>query len=59
MTDKKVVKASVQQMKDYLTSIGVTTEVDFIAERLYVVSADMSYSSSPCIVVGVESKNDG
>ena len=41
MTDEK--RATAQQMKRYLEALGVTTEVDFVLECLYVVMVEVKY----------------
>ena len=41
MTVEKLLQA--QQMKRYLEALGVSTEVDFAQERLYVVMVQVKY----------------
>jgi hypothetical protein len=40
VTDKGI---TAQQMKAYLAALGVETEIDFVAQKLYVIRADVKY----------------
>ena len=40
MMDKGI---TAQQMKAYLEALGIETEIDFEAQKLYVIRADVKY----------------